>query len=215
MLEYGKEWRAMKLIRWVGLAGSRSVNSRWRSLVSPALLWTLSRPREPGNRCWVKIEGMWKSPAFFFLSSSFPIQAITLQVERDSGAKKMSIKWREKSKGFFASGALGENFCWLETFMDTKAFHAHWLEWIWGRSPRWDTLIGWEGMTLLTGSLQCKQWNDFKSFCTGEKIGMGHFPLAVVRGGGLLTGPPTRQAFVSSEERELGAQGQGVADATW
>lgn len=55
---------------------------------------------------------------------------------------------------------------------------------------------------------------------------MGHFPLAVVRGGGggllpmalgeggLLTGPPTRQAFVCSEERELGAQGQGVADAT-
>lgn len=38
----------------------------------------------------------------------------------------MSIKRREKSKeGFFASGALGENFCWLETFMDTKAFHAH------------------------------------------------------------------------------------------
>ena len=97
----------------------------------------------------------------------------------------MSIKWREKSKGFFASGALGENFCWLETFMDTKAFHAHWLEWIWGRSPRWDTLIGWEGMMLLIGSLQCKQLNDFKSFCTGEKIGMGHFPLAVVRGGGL------------------------------
>lgn len=123
----------------------------------------------------------------------------------------MPIKWREKSKeGFFASGALGGNFCWLKTFMDTKAFHAHWLEWIWGHSPRWDTFIGWEGMKLLTGSLQCKQRNDFKSFCTVKKIGMGHFPLAVVGEGccpwlpgrgGLLTGPPTWQAFVCSEER--------------
>lgn len=44
--------------------------------------------------------------------------------------------------------------------------------------------------------------------------GGGLLPMAL-REGGLLTGPPTRQAFVSSEERELGAQGQGVADATW
>ena len=93
----------------------------------------------------------------------------------------MPIKWREKSKeGFFASGALGGNFCWLKTFMDRKAFHAHWLEWIWRHSLRWDTFIGREGMKLRTGSLQCKQWSDFKSFCTVKKIGMGHFPLAVV-----------------------------------
>lgn len=87
-------------------------------------------------------------------------------------------------------------------------------------------LLAGKVRSFLTGSLQCKQWNDFESFyIQWRKCRWVPFCCCGLQWRALVLripvwerasqGLPTWQAFVCSEERQLGAQGQGVADRTW